>query len=108
MTETTFELADVERLAATLDAVDLDDTDRATLHAVFALAGRAAADERENEVSGFLLPAIRGGLMGSFQLDGTSGNPDYLEKYSFTFGKISITNLSDTSSGGDDLTGGAK
>jgi hypothetical protein len=54
MSETTFELADVERLAATLDDVELDDRDLATLHAVFALAGQAAAGEgAEGEVSGF-------------------------------------------------------
>jgi hypothetical protein len=48
---TTFDLKDIERLATTLDAVNLDDEDRATLHAVFALAGRAAGEK--DEVSGF-------------------------------------------------------
>jgi len=59
-------MGDVERLASALDGIDLNDKDRATLHAVFALAGQAAGGESESEVSGFLLPAIRGGL-GSFQ-----------------------------------------
>jgi hypothetical protein len=69
----TFELSDVERLATTLDAVDLDDSDRVTLHAVFALAGQAAAAETEDEVSGFSGPSASSGLFGSFQLGGTSG-----------------------------------
>jgi hypothetical protein len=73
MTEVNFQLSDVERLATTLDAVDLNDSDRATLHAVFALAGQAAAAETEDEVSGFSAPSISSGLFGSFQLGGTSG-----------------------------------
>jgi hypothetical protein len=62
MTEMTFDLADVERLAATLDVlcVGLDDKDRATLHAVFALAGQAVAGENEDEVSGFSLQSTGG------------------------------------------------
>lgn len=51
-TETNFDLRDVERLAATLHAVSLDEKDRATLHAVFALAGQAAAGGSD-KVSGF-------------------------------------------------------
>jgi hypothetical protein len=62
MSETTFELSDVEHLAAKLDAVDLDEKDRATLHAIFALAGQAVAGESENEdeVSGFSFQGVGG------------------------------------------------
>ena len=80
MTETTFDLGDVKRLAAALDAFDLEDQDRDALRAIFALAGQAAAGDNENEVSGFaldaadglLLPAIShanigGSLFASFQ-----------------------------------------
>jgi hypothetical protein len=78
MDETTFKLADVERLAAILDAkcVDLDDKDRTLLHGIFALAGQASAGEPE-EVSGFgLLPfEPTTSLFGSFQLGGTTGGP---------------------------------
>jgi hypothetical protein len=79
MTETTLELADVECLAATLDAVDLDDKDRATLHAIFALAGQATAGQSD-EVSGFSIVyqmpgsgpgqvgiVIQGSFLDSFQ-----------------------------------------
>ena len=54
MTETPFELADVERLSAALDDLDLNDKNRATVQAVFALAGHAVAGQvEEGEVSGF-------------------------------------------------------
>ena len=76
MTETTFELADVEHLAATLDVVELDEKDRATLHAIFALAGTATS-VNEDEVTGFAVdafiwfdhasPNLTGNLLGSFQ-----------------------------------------
>jgi hypothetical protein len=82
MTETTFELADVKRLAAALDVVELGSRDRATLHAIFALAGQAIAGHNEIEVSGFQFdpvvieivgrPTTGAGesLFGSFQLGG--------------------------------------
>ncbi len=87
MTEATFELADVERLASTLDALDMGVKDRATLHAIFALAGQAARGENEDEVSGFtisILPVIAGDLLGSFrgvtqtegQIASAQGDPD--------------------------------
>jgi hypothetical protein len=69
MTEATIDLNDVKRLAAALDAVDLEDRDRATLHAVFALAGRAVADSHDDEVSGFSLtnvPVVSSNLLSSF------------------------------------------
>jgi len=75
MTETTFDLGDVERLVAALDGVSLDEKDRATLHAIFALAGQAAAGGSD-EVSGFSIvyqrplasPAVGGwDLLGSFK-----------------------------------------
>ncbi len=75
MTDKTFELADVEHLAATLDPLDLDDQDRATLHAIFALAGQQATSG--DEVGGFDAaspklyvvsgPDTTGSLLGSFQ-----------------------------------------
>jgi hypothetical protein len=83
--DTTFTIADVERLAGVLDSVELDDQDRRTLHAVFALAGSAVAGE-DDEVSGFAFDAYlsikgsnngaiapsknpaTGGLFGSFTL----------------------------------------
>ena len=82
MSEKAFALGDVERLAAALDTkcADLDDRDQATLHAVFTLAGRAAAVGNEDEVSGFgsspqaiifVGGITQGGLFNSFQL-GTS------------------------------------
>lgn len=66
MTETTLQPGDVERLASALEplCVDFDAKDRATLHAIFALAGKSAAGEAEDEVSGFALP---GTLFDSFQ-----------------------------------------
>ena len=70
MTEITFTLSDVERLAATLDGVDLDDKNRATLHTIFALAGQVLTGESDAEVSGFSfhdIPGISPGLLGSFQ-----------------------------------------
>ena len=72
MTETTFDLGDVERLAATLDAVNLDERDWATLHAVFALAGQAAAGGSD-EVSGFAIVYERPGspAVGGWDLFGT-------------------------------------
>jgi len=75
VTETTFDLADVEHAAAALDRLDLEERDRAVLHAIFARAGEATAAE-EGEVSGFSLnftlvggeaPDLNGNLMGSFQ-----------------------------------------
>jgi hypothetical protein len=72
MTETTLDLGDVERLATTLDAVSLDEKDRATLHAVFALAGQAAA-AGSDEVSGFSIVYQRPGspAVGGWDLFGT-------------------------------------
>ncbi len=106
MSEMTLDLADVKHLAATLDAFELDDKDRATLHAIFALAGQAAGGSGE-EVSGFSSPSISGGLLASFQ-HGSTGNPSMLEDYSFTFGKITVENLSGSTSTTDDITGGSK
>ncbi len=72
------ELSDVERLAADLDGVELDEKDRATLHAIFGLAGEATG-ANEGEVRGFDwngssgddLPAIGGGgLFGTFCASG--------------------------------------
>jgi len=62
-------LSDIEHLATTLDAVDLDDTDRATLRTVFALAGQAAGGEGD-EVSGFSIV---------YQMPGGSGGTTGLE-----------------------------
>ena len=70
MTGSTFDPSDVERLAAHLDAVDLDEKDRATLHTVFALAGQATAGQQDHEVSGFAFAACdmaSPNLFGSFQ-----------------------------------------
>lgn len=66
MSDEGFELEDVQRLAATLDTVELGEKDRALLHAIFALAGQAtgAAGGPDDEVSGFA--ALPGGLFGSF------------------------------------------
>ena len=75
MTDRALKLADVERLATTLDSVNLDETDRATLHAIFALAGHAAGDDTTDEVAGFLLPAIMpigGGGVPDFEYGGSS------------------------------------
>jgi hypothetical protein len=74
-------LADVERLATVLDEAELDEEDRATLHAVFALAGRAAARDgapdadadADDEVAGFSFSTDPNSLLGSFQLGGSSG-----------------------------------
>jgi hypothetical protein len=60
---------DVERVATKLDAIDLTDEDRTTLHAVFALAGQAAGAGGD-EVSGFALDAI--------QWSGSTGGEDAL------------------------------
>jgi type VI protein secretion system component Hcp len=107
MTEMTFDLADVERLATTLDAIKLDDSDRSTLHAVFALAGQAAAGQSEDEVSGFSFPRLSGGLIGTFQTGG-SGGGDQLEHVQFTFQKITVENVSGGTSATDDwLTPGS-
>ena len=77
MTETTIDLADVQRLAATLDAVNLDSKDRATAHAVFAVAGQGTVGVNDDEVSGFAVdaflrfdsasPSLTGNLFDSFQ-----------------------------------------
>jgi hypothetical protein len=70
MTEASLDLADVEHLASTLEALDLGVEDRATLHAIFALAGRAARAVVEDDVSGFTIsvrPVIPGDLLGSFR-----------------------------------------
>ncbi len=60
-------VTDIEHLATTLDGVHLDDADRATLRAVFALAGQAVAGEAD-EVSGFSIvyqmPGGAGGTPG--------------------------------------------
>jgi hypothetical protein len=53
----TFDLSDLERLSTVLDALELDEKNRATLHAVFALAGMATAGS-EDEVSGFALLSL--------------------------------------------------
>jgi hypothetical protein len=69
-------LADVERLAAALEAAELGEEERAMLHAVFALAGSAAAQgasDGEDEVAGFSLSVVPDSLLGSFQLGGTTG-----------------------------------
>lgn len=71
MSDVTLELADVERLAGALEAIDLDDENRANLHAIFVLAGRAKAEESEADVTGFVdeaSPRVLGAdLFGSFQ-----------------------------------------
>ena len=63
---TTIDVNDVKRLAETLDTADLGDKDRATLHAVFALAGQAVS--QDDEVSGFSIvyqmPGGAGGISG--------------------------------------------
>jgi hypothetical protein len=74
MTEKSFDLGDVERLAATLEVASLDEKDRGTLQALFALAGQAAAGGSD-EVSGFTIvyqrptsPAAGGwDLFGTFK-----------------------------------------
>ncbi len=81
-------LRDVERLASTLDAANLDDTDRATLHAVFALAGQAVAGEGD-EVSGFSIvyqmPGGAGGTSG-FEYGGSVSMGDGSCFQSFQWG----------------------
>ena len=74
MTDRTLKLANVDRLANTLDSVSLDETDRATLHAIFALAGHATGDDTTDEVAGFLLPAIMpiGGSVPDIEYGGSS------------------------------------
>jgi hypothetical protein len=56
--DTTFTAADVERVAAQVDArcADLGEADRRVLEGVFALAGTAAAAQLDDDVSGFLMP----------------------------------------------------
>jgi len=73
MSDERFELEDVQRLAATLDTVELGEKDRALLHAIFALAGQAtgATGDPDDEVSGFA--ALAGGLFGSFVTPPTAG-----------------------------------
>ncbi len=93
MTDVTLELADVERLAGALDAIDLDDKNRATLHAIFGLAGQATAGENEAEVRGYVDEAspriLSGNLIGSFQWglgrgisSSTGGSSDQLSDFS--------------------------
>ncbi len=53
MSQITFGRADVERLAATLEKLGLDENDQAVLRAIFALAGQSVSGEIEDEVSGF-------------------------------------------------------
>ncbi len=72
------DLSHVERLAAALDAVELGEEDRATLHAIFALAGCTAAQGTadgagEEEVGGFSFSIVPDSLLGSFQLGGSAG-----------------------------------
>ena len=73
MAQGDFDTSDVAHLATELDAVQLDERDRATLHAVFALAGKAVEHEGEDEVSGFSFPVVPTSLFDSFQLGGTTG-----------------------------------
>ncbi len=64
-------LSDIERLALRLDAMDLGDADRATLRAVFALAGQAVAGAGD-EVSGFgtMPPDVPGSSVPGFEYGG--------------------------------------
>ncbi len=57
MSETSLGIDDVERLAAILDSVELGESNRATLQAVFALAGQAAGADAD-EVGGFSFDAV--------------------------------------------------
>jgi len=72
VTESMIELADVERVAALLDArcADLNEKDRSALHAIFALAGRAVAPESD-EVRGFELDSGGIPLSGGLNLGGS-------------------------------------
>ena len=64
MSETSLRIEDVERLAAILDAVELGERNRATLRAVFALAGQAAGAAGD-EVGGFSFETLScGGGVG--------------------------------------------
>jgi hypothetical protein len=65
-----FEWSDVKRLATHLEQVcgDLDERDQSVLRAIFALAGAAAAEGRD-EVSGFSFGAVTVGLGGDTLVD---------------------------------------
>jgi hypothetical protein len=93
MSETSYELSDVERLSVILDDVirDWDEPDRQLMHVLFARAGEAYPAESDDEVSGYtiswrMLPAVHGqggappdpcdNLFESFQLGvGRKVNP---------------------------------
>jgi hypothetical protein len=83
--DSTLDLGDVERLAGILDAVELDEQDRTTLHAVFALAGQAASSD---EVSGFAFDTYlsTGGAGGA-----GGGTPPQGAFHAFTLGHVPMT-----------------
>jgi len=86
-------LRDVERLASTLDAAN--DTDRATLHAVFAPAGQAVAREGD-VVSGFSIV---------YQMPGGAGGTSGFEyRGSVSMGDASCFQASNGASAGPEAT----
>ncbi len=67
---------DVEALATKLDGMSgLDDVDKSTLAAVFALAGQAVAAP-DDEVSGFAVDSFRPGGDNSIIIVNSFGNPN--------------------------------
>jgi len=75
MSETSLRIEDVERLAAILDAVELGERNRATLRAVFALAGQAAGAAGD-EVGGFSFETLSwgGGVGDALSWNGGAGD----------------------------------
>jgi hypothetical protein len=98
MTTRSFTPEDVDRLAAKLEAIgdQLDEDDRATLHAVFGWAGRAVAQESP-EVSGFGLGADTGGGGLSASFVGGATHTGTMEIFNFSLGAANPTTIGSSS-----------
>ncbi len=91
----------IASLAAKLDTLELTEEERIALGVVLA-AGLESGRERP-EVEGFMPTAVEFPSGAPF---GSQLNLNELENFSFTFGKISVTNLSAGGSTSDDVSGG--
>ncbi len=103
MTTRTFTPEDIDRLATKLEALgdQLDEDDRATLHAVFTWAGRAvAADAPDEEVSGYAFDGSLPVSLGQSFAQGAASHSGTMEIFSFSFGAANPTTIGSSSTGG--------